>query len=143
MFWKIREAVGRFMYGRYGFDKFTLALLIISLAVNAVRSTVWLISQSLTADVALWVISLAVLGYAVMRTLSRNIGKRQAELARYTSVSSTIGKRIKVVFKNCTDRQKKYMLCPVCKAVIRFPRKKGVHPANCPKCKALITVKIR
>ena len=67
----IRNAIQRFMYGRYGTDQLNLALLGLYLVLYLV--------SALTRWGVLYWLSLAVLFLLLFRTLSRNAARRRAE----------------------------------------------------------------
>ena len=142
MFWRIKEAFARFMYGRNGVDRFTLGLTVAYFVLTLVRSIVWAASKSIAAEAIFNLLLLALFGYIIFRFLSKNIYARREEERKFLLWWSTVKNRLSVISKNSTDKAHKYLVCPHCKAIIRFPRKKGVHSASCPKCRGPLTVKI-
>lgn len=117
---RIRQAIQRFMLGRYGTDKLNmwilgagLILCIISLFVP-----IWAVNLALTAG------SYILMGLAIFRTLSRNTYKRYRENRQFLLMLD----RIK-------DREHKYFDCPKCRQPVRVPKGKGKIVITCPKCK--------
>ncbi len=143
MFYKLRMALSRFMYGRYGADNLSRAMLILYIIIAAVHFIVSLFTESLIVYIAFSVVLTAIFVISFFRMLSRSIYKRRQENDAYLRLKNAVTNRFKVFFGNIKERDKKYVICPTCKSVIRFPRKKGVHSASCPKCRAGMTVKIR
>lgn len=142
MLYKLKMAIARFMYGRYGSDNLNKALLISYIAVVLVHCVVSIFSDSVIVYLAFNILVFALFAVICFRTLSRNIYARQRENRIYLQLTGRIANRFKVISGNIRERDKKYVICPACKAVVRFPRKRGVHSAQCPKCHAKMTVKI-
>lgn len=118
----------KFMYGRYGVDRFSriiiLFSLIIALIVSLTRSSLFL-----------W-LSYIPLFYALFRILSRDTQKR----ARENYIYSEIIRRIKVRAKNARlllvgTKTHKFYRCKGCGQMIRIPRGKGKISISCPKCR--------
>ncbi len=142
MLYRLKLALSRFMYGRYGVDRLNRALLLIYLIIAVLSFALSFISDSVIIYLAFNLLTWAILVIAFMRMLSRNIYARQRENAAYLRIIGSFLNRLTVISGNIRQRDKKYVICKSCKAVIRFPRRKGVHSAECPKCKAKMTVKI-
>ncbi len=142
MLYRIKTALMRFMSGRYGVDTLNRALLISYIAIAVIRFIVMIFSDSITLYVIFDLLLWAIIIVTFARMLSRNIYARQRENTAYLQFSGGIGNRAKVIIGNIKERDKKYVICPSCKAVIRFPRKKGKHTAKCPKCKSEMIIKI-
>ena len=91
-----------------------------------------------------FVVSLVLVVYAVYRPFSKNVWKRDSENRKFTVLLKKIkgelvlfGRRIKY------GKVSVFRKCPRCKAVIRFPRKKGEHMAKCPACGEKFRVNVR
>ena len=83
----IRNAIQRFMYGRYGTDQLNIALLVLYLVL-------YLVSALIRLEALYW-LSLVVLVLLVFRTLSRNPARRRAaEIMAFISA--------------CTERHSSY-----------------------------------
>ncbi len=127
----MREKFQRFMYGRYGSDEFSKALLI-TMLVCAVLT--WFTNGILDT-----VLSLAMWGlliYSYVRMFSRNHPKRWAENQKYLSFKNSILGRINRE-KNYAQQRKTHKIysCPGCKQKIRVPKGKGKIEISCPKCR--------
>ena len=143
MFYRIKQALYRFMYGRYGTDNLNRAMLVLYIVIIAARFITMIFSDSVAAALVFETILWALIIIIFYRMLSRNVYKRSQENAVYLKIRNRFYGHIKAFFNGIGDRSKKYAVCPACSAVIRFPRKKGVHSARCPKCGAAMTVKVR
>lgn len=121
MFQRFRNTVAQFMYGRYGTDTLNRALFWAYFAV-------WMISLFFRFVVWGWVFTLVlwgILGYLLFRTLSRNIPRRQAENRWFTHQIT----RVKDV------RRCRYRRCPICRATLRLPIKRGRRTVTCHRCR--------
>ena len=129
MFRRIGEAFRRFMYGRYGSDELNIGLLVTAVIVSLLHSILTLFLGSSQVYVMiisplLYLLVLALLGFDLFRTFSRNIYARQKENRWFRQLWT----RIK-------DRKNRYFLCPRCRQTVRVPRHKGKIAITCPKCK--------
>ena len=132
----MREALVRFMSGRYGADSlyyFLLALYFVLVVVNL-----------FVGSYIIYLLSIAALVYAVFRAMSRNIYKRQRENQWFLKVSEKPRGFIKLLSNKWRDRKTHvYKKCPQCKSTLRLPKVKGEHSVRCPRCGNLFDVKIR
>ena len=117
---RIKQALRRFMTGRYGTDKLNmwilgggLILCLISLFVNLL-----VVNLLLTAG------SYALMGLAIFRAFSRNTYKRYQENRRFL-----------LWLDRVKDRKHRHFSCPKCRQPVRVPRGKGKIIITCPKCK--------
>ena len=120
VFMKISAGLRRFMEGRYGTDRLGMAILIVGVVAALIRA---IFSQPMV-NLALWLISYAMMFWAIFRMLSRNVYKRYQENRKFLQLID----RIK-------DRQHRYYDCPQCRQTVRVPRGKGKISITCPKCK--------
>ncbi|MBR3952981.1 MAG: hypothetical protein IKJ82_05150 [Oscillospiraceae bacterium] len=120
---KLRE----FMYGRNGTDMFSFALIIAGFVIN--------ILYVLSDFRPLYILSLAAYGYALFRTLSKNIPARQKENRKFMEFWWKIKNRW-VGFRADFEERKtyKHFKCPSCGQKIRIPRGRGKVEICCPKC---------
>ncbi len=124
----------RFMYGRYGMDQLSTALIFGAL--------LFMILSSLFGSQILNTISLALLVYSYFRILSRNTTKRYAENTKFLQLVNPLQKW----FKQKKARIKgmkthRYFKCPSCKQDLRVPKGKGKITITCPKCKTEFSAK--
>lgn len=131
---------GKFFNGRYGMDSMTLVMLLISIILVNIRYV--------------WILGVVLTGYAVFRTMSRNIDKRRAELQSFEKATSGIRKLLAPVnaaiirggmssykkltaYRSRLQQRKDYVFikCVKCKNMLRLPRNKGKLSVTCPVCK--------
>lgn len=122
----------RFMYGRYGFDQYTRALIFISFFISLLSIVVRFLP--------LTILSYILLIYAIFRTASKNISKRSQENLIYFKLSGAVKNK----FKNLKltligTKTHKYYKCSRCSQIIRVPRGKGKICITCPKCRTEFT----
>ncbi len=118
--YRIKQALGRFMMGRYGTDKLNMWILGAGLALCLISVFI----QFPPVNWALTVCSYGLMIWALFRTFSRNTYKRYRENRRFLMFLD----RIK-------DREHRYFDCPKCRQPVRVPRGKGKIMITCPKCK--------
>jgi hypothetical protein len=124
----IMNQLRRFMYGRYGFDQYTRALVFLSLFLSLITT--------FTRIAPLFLVAYIPLIYAVFRTLSKNISKRSQENMAYYRIETAVKSKFshsKMALVG--DKTHKYYKCPQCKQTIRVPRGKGKICITCPKCR--------
>ena len=128
------------MAGRYGFDKLYWALF----AVFCLLSLVRLFMPNALSYWCVTAASLAFLGIAVFRVLSRNTYKRYREGQKFDALWKKITDFFKLQKNRFRDRKTHvYRRCPSCRVTLRYPKVKGKHFSSCPRCGEKITVKIR
>ena len=137
---KFKERVRSFLAGRYGPDKFGLAILLLSLVISVLQSILSVCVQGVGGWITrytLIVLSWALLGIFIFRLLSRNTGKRWDENERYLKLTKPVRNALKLQKNKWKDRKTHvYRKCPQkgCGAVVRLPKQKGTHTVRCPKC---------
>lgn len=120
---KIRE----FMYGRYGTDKLSLALII----AGFVCYTLYVFSRFRL----LYLISLIFYGIALFRTLSKNIDARRRENMKFEQFLWKAKNKWVGIKADFEERKTyKHFKCPSCGQKIRIPRGRGKVEIRCPKC---------
>ena len=117
---RIRQALQRFMMGRYGTDKLNMWIL----GAGLILCLVSVFIPVAQVDLALTACSYVLMGWAIFRTLSRNTSKRYRENRRFL-----------MILDRLKDRDHKYFDCPKCRQPVRVPRGKGKIMITCPKCK--------
>lgn len=143
-----RMRLARFFQGRYGSDSLNIFLIIVALVLSRFR-WVYLLAYVLTIT-------------AIFRMMSRNIFKRQRELALYNKM---IGTRLKTAYYKVSSAVKKgyrsfsgkyrafikrqqerkyyrFIRCKACKSMMRVPKNKGKVKITCPVCGLDITRKV-
>ncbi len=125
----IRRFLYNFFRGRNGFDQLAMtawALSIVCLLLSFLPGTAGVVFNLLT---------FAAMVYTLFRILSRNVGKRAQENARY--LSATAGLRRKLINLKTRFSQRKdfkFFTCPTCHTLLRVPRGKGKIQITCRKC---------
>lgn len=125
---RINEALRRFMYGRYGIDQLSLALL----AVAMVSSLLAGLRNSSFIFNLLYLVAIVLCFY---RILSRDCTRRSDENRRF------MGQWMRLVgkfrgSKSEMGQRKNYCLfkCPKCGQKLRLPKGKGMVEVTCVKC---------
>lgn len=118
----------RFMYGRYGFDQLTRALVLIALALSVIAA--------ITRSGLLMLIAYIPIVYAIFRILSKNIDRRTQENQAYYAIMRKSGTKLKnFKLRLVGTKTHKYYRCRNCRQMIRVPRGKGRISISCPKCR--------
>ncbi len=133
-FYKLQNALARFMYGRNGSDQLNMAILALYLVlwlVGALAASLLRI-QLLYSVVNLLMFLLAVV--LVWRTFSKNLAKRRAENAKFLNWWYPVKNRLAGAKQRRLDKEHKYFTCKNCKTVCRVPAGKGKIEITCPKC---------
>lgn len=115
------------MYGRYGYDQLTLALLIASFGLSLIGR--------MTGATVLYYLSWAPMGWAWVRFFSRNVSARANENQKFLGAWSGIkgwftGKRGELQARKVY----RFFTCPTCHQKLRVPKGKGRVSIRCPKC---------
>lgn len=130
-----------FLQGTYGFDMFSVFLILLSAIFNIFGPTRF--------------IGLALIVISLFRAFSKDVYRRQNELNKFTIYANKLlgkfGKRLPSTLPNLNfssllfsfnqiklymnqQRQYKIIKCPNCKQKLRLPRKKGKIVVTCRKC---------
>lgn len=118
----------KFMYGRYGSDQLSLALLIFSILLTFIARIARLPLLSLFSYIPL--------GLCIFRMLSRNINKRSMENYKFSMLISPVyAWFVKTRRRLAELKTRKFLKCPQCKAELRLPKGKGRIIVTCPKCR--------
>lgn len=124
----MKQWLQRLLYGRYGVDQFSIALLILTLILILFN----VFFRSFTISI----LYLLILIYSYYRIFSRNFSKRRKEnqyfLKWYVPIQHWF-KDKQVRFLN--RKTYKYFKCPNCKQQLRVPRGKGNITITCAKCR--------
>ncbi len=124
----MRNAIQRFMYGRYGNDQFGFFLLGLSVVLSLLASLFDLGLLNLLAEVAII--------YALFRMFSRNTYKRREENAKFMRRFNPFLKWFRLQQTMRKDKAHRYFKCPNCSQYLRVPRGKGKITVTCRSCKA-------
>ncbi len=117
---KIKTGLRTFMTGRYGTDKLNMAIL----GAGLIACLLSMFIRFPLINLLLTLLSYVLMGWAIFRSLSRNVYKRYRENSRYLNFLNR--------FK---DKEHRYFSCPRCRQTVRVPKGKGKIAITCPKCK--------
>lgn len=124
----MRNAIQRFMYGRYGNDQFGHFLIGLGLVLILLEALTGLSVLTLLADIAVF--------YALFRMLSRNTYKRREENAKFLKKANPAIKWLRLQQTIRKDKTHRYFKCPSCAQYLRVPRGKGKITVTCRSCGA-------
>ena len=124
----MRNAIQRFMYGRYGNDQFGFFLI-------GVYFVLALLSMVLDFGL-LTLLGEVILIYALFRMLSRNVTKRREENARFMRKAQPVLKWFRLQQTIRKDKTHRYFKCPNCAQQLRVPKGKGKITVTCRSCGA-------
>ncbi len=124
----IRQALARFMSGRYGGDQLNLFLIVVYVVLYVLSLILrWPVLNLLT---------LVLLIIAFFRMLSRNIDRRRAENTKFLQITRPVLRNFKTLRVRVSDRDHRYFKCPNCGQQMRVPRGKGRITVHCRSCGA-------
>ena len=124
----IRNALQRFMYGRYGNDQLNMVLVLLSLALYLVFVV--------TSWTLLYAVSFMLMAAALFRCLSRNYDRRRAENGKFLSLVQPVTRWYRLRRTIRRDKDHCYFKCPNCGQQLRVPRGKGRITVTCRGCGA-------
>ena len=124
----MRNAIQRFMYGRYGSDQFGFFLLGLSVTLSLLATILDLGILNLLAEVVIF--------YALFRMLSRNTYKRREENNKFLRKVNPFLKWFRLQQTMRRDKAHRYFKCPNCSQYLRVPRGKGKITVTCRSCRA-------
>lgn len=119
-----------FMRGRYGYDELFLFLSVAGFLLMLISVFPYLHF--------LYLLGAALLIWACVRSMSKNIYKRQMERSRYLNIKNKIMQKFRQYKRKWRDRKiYKYYKCPNCKVTVRIsnPGKGRRIVITCPKCR--------
>ena len=127
----IRNALQRFMLGRYGRDELNICLLLLYLLLYLCsmlfRPLVW--------------VSMAALFLFLFRALSRDFSRRRSENERFLKVVRPVQEWFRLRRAMFRDKEHCYFKCPSCGQQLRVPKGKGKINVTCRSCGAVFQEK--
>lgn len=128
----MREKLLRFMTGRYGMDELSRALCIAAMVCVLLSS----FFRRLAVFTMIYYVGCILLVGAVLRMLSRNVAKRQAENREFLVLCGD-ARRFAATKRQQWEQRKTYRFfkCPDCRQRVRVPRGHGKICITCPKCR--------
>ena len=129
--------IRKFMYGRYGMDQFSFALVILSIILTLLFNILNLFFDIYWFLFLDWI----PLIWAFFRILSKNIQKRRIENEKFLLFWNPIKSKFFLYIEKIKNRkQYKYLKCPKCKTNLRVPRLGGKKiTVTCKMCKTEFT----
>lgn len=124
----IRNALQRFMYGRYGSDRLNVFLMVSYLVL--------LLLSMLPGLRFLEFISFVLVAVCLFRTLSRNLTARRAENAKFLKLVGPVLRWYRLRRTILRDKEHHYFKCPSCGQQLRVPKGKGKITVTCRGCGA-------
>ncbi len=129
----MRNAIQRFMYGRYGSDQLGYFLLAVYL--------VFVLLAGLTDVALLNLVGEVAVVYALFRMLSRNVVRRREENAKFLRKADPAIKWFRLQKTMRKDKDHRYFKCPSCAQYLRVPKGKGKITVTCRSCGAVFQEK--
>lgn len=136
-----RYRLMQFMSGRYGPDETFYVIFVAAVILSVANIFIRFVSIGLYTVIQLIVYALII--FAVFRMLSRNTEKRRKENYWVKEKLGFLKRKKDFYDQKKADKMHIYKKCPACKAVLRLPRRIGVHTTVCPKCGKEFTVKVK
>ena len=124
----IRNALQRFLYGRYGNDQLNWFLIGLYLALY--------ILSLLTGFGLFYWISVFLVFITLFRMLSRNLAQRRTENAKFMQKAGPVLQWFRLQRTIRKDKEHRYFKCPSCGQHLRVPRGKGKITVTCRGCGA-------
>lgn len=124
----IRNAIQRFMYGRYGNDQLNIFLI----GLYLVLYLLFLLTRFFLLDL----LCLALIFVTLFRMLSRNLSRRRDENARFMRKAGPAIQWFRLQRTIRRDKEHRYFKCPNCGQHLRVPRGKGKITVTCRGCGA-------
>ena len=129
----IRNALQRFMYGRYGSDQLNRFLTIAYLVLFGLYFVTGFDLFYLLCSVLIFVV--------LFRMLSRNLTKRRAENQKFLRKADPAIRWFRLQRTIRRDKEHRYFKCPNCGQQLRVPRGKGKITVTCRGCGAVFQEK--
>ena len=124
----IRNAIHRFMYGRYGNASLNTFLIVFSLFLYLLFV--------LTQIALFYWICLVLVFVSLFRLLSRNFEARRKENAKFMRLAGPVTQWFRLQRTIRRDKDHRYFKCPNCGQQLRVPRGKGKIIVTCRSCGA-------
>lgn len=132
---KWKDALNRFLQGRYGLDQLGQALFVLYIITFVLNLA--------TRQMGFYTLGLIIVLIFLYRCLSKNFEARQRENAYYMERYNKVARFFRLQKRKWDDRHTHvYRKCPYCHTTIRLPKVKGKHVTNCPKCHKDFEVKV-
>lgn len=120
----------RFMYGRYGTDQLSIALLVAGLLTAFIGRLI----PVFVVTLIFMIVAYALMFWAVFRVLSKNTAKRYQENCKFLKWFNPIFSKVKTKISEWRDTPHRYFKCPACSKKLRVPAGRGKIEIKCPHC---------
>ena len=124
----MRNAIQRFMYGRYGSDQLGFFLIGVYFFLALLATVTDVMVFQLVGDV--------IFVWSIFRIFSRNISKRREENSKFMRKVQPFIKWLRLQQTIRRDKEHRYFKCPNCSQYLRVPRGKGKITVTCRSCHA-------
>ena len=124
----MRNAIQRFMYGRYGNDQLGFFLIGVYFVLALIAAVTDMQLFQLVGDV--------VFVWELFRIFSRNIAKRREENNKFMRKAQPAIKWLRLQQTMRRDKEHRYFKCPNCAQYLRVPKGKGKITVTCRSCHA-------
>ena len=124
----MRNAIQRFMYGRYGSDQLGFFLIGVYFFLALLATVTDVMVFQLVGDV--------IFVWSIFRIFSRNISKRREENSKFMRKAQPVLKWLRLQQTMHKDKEHRYFKCPNCGQYLRVPKGKGKITVTCRSCKA-------
>ena len=131
-----RGAAARFLSGRNGADELNRGLLVLYILLVLLRVPLVLLFPYTAVSAVFSLLLTAVAATILCRLFSRNLGRRQAENARFLRWWRPRGAALAAWRGRRMDRDHRYFRCRSCKTLCRVPRGRGRIQITCPRCRS-------
>lgn len=123
----MKDWIRKMMVGRYGVDRFALAIVTVSVLVSLLGQMLeFLLLSALAMILAVW---------AAYRMLSKNIDQRKKEERIFMAYANNIRSFFTGSIRSLQDsKTHHHYKCPECSQKIRVPKGRGKIAITCPKC---------
>ena len=122
----MRNAIQRFMYGRYGSDQLGFFLIGVYFFLALLTALTDIFLFQLVGDV--------VFVWSIFRMFSRNISKRREENSKFMRKAQPVLKWFRLQQTMRKDKEHRYFKCPNCGQQLRVPKGKGKLHITCRNC---------
>ena len=129
---RVRNALMRFMYGRYGNDQLNRALCVLIIGLYLLSLPLSLIP---VVGGVLHFLNTFLWFVVLLRMFSRNIQRRRGENEWFLSLVAPAKQMFRNFKVRRQDKEHKYFTCKNCSTVCRVPRGRGKIIITCPKCR--------
>lgn len=123
---RFQMGLQKWMYGRYGSDQLSIAILVVYIVLYITAQIAWL-------PLLAW-LSLGLLIWSFFRMFSRNTAARYRENQAFLRFWNALCRPFRRGIQAAKDKTHRYFRCPKCKNTLRVPKGRGKLEITCPVC---------